>query len=175
MMSKSSFCTFFFFFFFFLFSSSSSSTPYKGSKKLEDICILIRDIKDSVALLKTREIPPCRRPGPHRFGRSFPPRPDTQEASRRKRDRRKKSPPRRRPFSLGGGGGQYDRRKHRANGEGVPARGDFDDEKTTVDDVTKTLREESRSHPTFYPSERIGDRVIMSDVLNSRGAKKSFR
>ena len=169
MMSKSSFCTFFllFLFFFFLLLLQHLQRVQKIGRYLYPR----RDIKDSVALLKTREIPPCRRPGPHRFGRSFPPRPDT----RRRRDENAtdESPPSTTPFSLGGEENVRPKKATRPTERGVPARGDFDDEKTTVDDVTKTLREESRSHPTFYPSERLGDRVMYAATcLNSRGARR---
>ena len=86
---------------------------------------------------------------------------------RRRRRRRTKTPPiiaLRRP------------KKATPTERGVPARGNFDDEKTTVDGVTKTLREESRSHPTFYPSERIGDRVMYaSDVFEFTGSKEEFQ
>lgn len=58
------------------------------------------------------------------------------------------------------------------------SQSDFEDgEKMTVETVTKILRTESKSNPTFYPSRRISDDGKMrysSDVYEFSGTKEQF-
>lgn len=80
------------------------------------------------------------------------------------------------------GGGVSSRVRTRAAADDAmrttTTKSDFDDgEKMTVETVTKILRTESKSNPTFYPSRRIGDDGKMrysSDVYEFSGTKEQF-
>lgn len=80
------------------------------------------------------------------------------------------------------GGGVSSRVRTRAAADDAmrttTTKSDFDDgEKMTVETVTKILRTESKSNPTFYPSRRISDDGKMrysSDVYGFSGTKEQF-
>lgn len=80
------------------------------------------------------------------------------------------------------GGGVSSRVRTRAAADDAmrttTTKSDFDDgEKMTVETVTKILRTESKSNPTFYPSRRISDDGKMrysSDVYEFSGTKEQF-